>query len=426
MSLPVAQNARSPWRPSPLDSHLAAEAQRVASRLRADWLALLKALPADARSASGLARALRLGRVNCQRLVFALESADGPALLTRLPGVDGLTQLADAISTTFGDLPELAAARTATEHFARLCRAAGGSHARLIARLRLAELADGSAGPAGHTPDASKQRLFDAAAEVTGRSADLSVSIYAFRRIPGRDNMLERALIHGIFGARALPGGMPLVLFVGDTHSDLPAEGTPDPAQYAEQARQREAQALSTPGKSVVLSDFSTQPVPILTDRRTERTHLDLIDAPASRPVDIVTAIRTEHPYLDPQTGLSTLDAVWTLMNTPIRKLVFDVYLHRTLERTVRPAIDAQLWNPGLDLRPENRWVARLPEVPKLQLLGQGIERSASPLSPRHAAMTRQLFERLSWDPSDFFGVRCELTYPVWRAGYCVVLEPAE
>jgi hypothetical protein len=101
------------------------------------------------------------------------------------------------------------------------------------------------------------------------------------------------------------------------------------------------------------------------------------------------------------------------------------VWLHRDLERRVRPAIDAQLWYPNLSSPGGDRWVTRFPDPPRLQLLGEGLVHARSDAWPGHADLCRVVFDRVGWEPSEFVGFRCEVAYPVWRGGYCMSFRPA-
>jgi hypothetical protein len=228
--------------------------------------------------------------------------------------------------------------------------------------------------------------------------------------------MLERALAKGIIGSILTPGGLPMVLSSGDT------------VQGEEEARQvtllkGEAARGRTP--EAILKPFTTDPLPMVTSRGRGGTLFQVIDPKSAdaRPIDVVTALRARHPVMDPATGRPTLDAVWSLVNCPSRRLVLDVYLHADMERLYRPSVEALLWTASLDIGEDQKWVMRLPAQPRLQLLGRGIGNAASPLWPRHAELTRYFFEHIGWDEGDFIGFRCEVEYPVWRAGYCMGFE---
>lgn len=333
-------------------------------------------------------------------------------MLTRLPGVEGLRQFLEGLRRVETDEADISAAETAIEQFEKLIEELAGSQTRLAERLAL------SAGAAEHREvDAgleSREALFDAATRVTGRRCDVALSIYVFRPSPADPTILERALCKGMIGHHSVPGGMPMVLSSGDT---IAAETDEVRLLNDRDARGRTPEAMLKP--------FTTWPLPTVTARGGGDTLLQVIDPAGVQDgqlVDVVTAVRGSHQMRDPQTGKPTLDAVWSLCSCPSRRLILDVYLHRDMERDYRPNLECQLWNPGLDLG-DDRWVTRFPGKPKLELLGQGIASSACESYPRHAELTTYFFDRLGWNPDDYVGFRCEVTYPIWRSGYCMVFD---
>ena len=138
--------------------------------------------------------------------------------------------------------------------------------------------------------------------------------------------------------------------------------------------------------------------------------------------LDIVTALRSVHTLYDEQ-GNSILTDVWALVNVPCRYKVFDILLHRDLERTHRPSADAIMFMPGPLAPPRDHWVHSYPSQPKLELLGRGTSRMDLDAYPRQRELAEFLFERVGWDADEFVGFRVALPYPIWRAGYCMSFE---
>jgi hypothetical protein len=409
------------WTPRPLTTPEWGEAQRVAERLHTELSHLIALLPEHARGASGMARHLDVLRATCQRVVAALgEGPVGPLVLARLPGVDGLRQFLEGFRRSGADVGEIEAAESAVEAFERLITALGGSQTRLAERLQL------SAGPRGApetglaTP-AQREALFNTAVAITGRRCEVSLSIYAFRVAPDSPSVLERGLAKGQIGSVITPGGLPMVLSSGDT---VKAEDEVRRLSVLAPGDGRSAPEMRGRTPEAVLRPFSSDPLPMVTSRNRRGKLFQVIDpAAAGEPLDVVTALRARHPLIDPQTGKTTLDAVWSLVSCPTARLIFDVYLHEGLERSYRPSIDALLWTPDLNVADDDKWVMRLPSQPRLQLLGRGLAGAHSELYPRHAELTRYFFDHVGWDPEGFVGFRCEVEFPVWRAGYCMGFE---
>lgn len=410
----------------PLSEAEWADAERVASRLHTELRRLIAALPEHARHASGMARHINVLRATCQRVVSAVQDvAATPMVLTKLPGVEGLRQFLDGVKRAGVDEADVETSLSAVEALERLITAAGGSQTKLIERIEASggrAAAAGSAGGgenAGPATNAHREALYLSASAVTGRRCDVSLSVYAFRPSPENPAMLERALAKGLIGSVVTPGGLPMVLSSGDT-----LKGDEEVRKLrllgGEGARGRTPEAILRP--------FTTDPLPMITAGGKHSTLSQVVDPQASAmqgAIDVVTAVRGTHPLIDPDTKKPSLDAVWSLVTCPTAKLVFDVYLHASMERDYRPSIDALLWGPNLDVSEEQKWVIRVPAMaqPRLQMLGRGIGRAASEFYPRHAELTAYFFDHIGWDPDEFLGFRCEAVYPVWRAGYCMGFE---
>ena len=111
------------------------------------------------------------------------------------------------------------------------------------------------------------------------------------------------------------------------------------------------------------------------------------------------------------------------MITFPARRLIFDVYLHREIARRCIPSIEAHLWNSSAGQQGLWRWSTRFPRGPRLLLLGTGLGNAEAERIPGHAALTAHVFERAGWDPTEFVGYRCDVEYPIWRAGYCMLFD---
>ncbi len=395
-----------------------ARAERVAERLHADLRRLVGALPEHARGASGMSRQLSVLRATCQRVVSAVnEPSPSPLMLTRLPGIQGLEQFLEGIAQAEVDPADIENARASVQLFDQLIRELGGSQSKLAERL--SSVTRPQQQRTGEAQEQARQELFHAAARLVGRQCDVSLSVYAFRAAPDDATDIEWAMAKGSIGHVMWPGAMPMLLAAGETLAD------------SDSASERSVTLLDmgrargrTP--EAVMREFTTQPLPVVTSRGSGRTVLQIVDPKSvedGRPIDIVTAVRGRDPMFSPSTGKPTLDAVWTLVNAPSRHMVLDVYLHRDMERMYRPSLDVQMWNPGLNTPLEDRWATRFPGGPRLQLLGAGVEGAETDSYARHIEMTRALFSRVGWSAEEFVGFRCEVVFPIWRAGYCMDFE---
>lgn len=417
MLLPIRDNtaAARTWVARPLSADELGEAERVAARLSSEFRRIVSALPTHARHASGMARHLGVLRATCQRAVHAIQD-ESVQMLGKLPGVEGLKQLLEGFRRVGVDSADLGTAESAIESFERLIASTGGSQTRLIERLNLKAAPGGAAEEGGLGTVAQRRDLFQAAARVTGRRCQTSLSIYAFRQSPTDPAVLERGLAKGVIGSVIVPGGLPMVLSSGDTlktDDELDVRSIEGP------------QLLKGRTPEAILKPFTTDPLPMVTSHDRAGTLFQIIDPKSldgAGPVDVVTALRASAPMLGPG-GKPTLDAVWSLVSCPSERLVLDVYLHVEMERHFRPSLDALLWSASLDIAQAHKWALRLPSQPRLVLLGRGLSNSASELYARHKELSGYFFEHIGWDADEFIGFRCEVVYPVWRAGYCMAFE---
>jgi len=412
--MPSAPAAPRRVPPAPLGEDERNRALRVAERLHADLGRLVGGLPEHARAASGMSRYLGIVRNTCQRVVSALQDLDPTvATLAKLPGVKGLERFVEAARSRGVPGEDVDLAEVAVRQFDSLIADLAGSHAKLTARLGAGD----PSAPASRSRAAERARadLFAAAANVTGRSCDVAISMYIFRT---EHDAVLRALASGLIGATVLPGGMPVVLSAGDTLRWDEDESRRPRTLGAEQIKGRTSESLLTP--------FTTHPLPTVSGRGEPGSLLQVIDPSTldgPERFDVVTALQSDNPRIDPETGKPTFDEIWNLVNCPAKHLIFDVYVHREMDREFRPSIDAQLWYPNLGSPGGDRWISRFPDQPRLELLGPGIERAFTPTYPRSLELAAYFFDRLGLDPVEFVGYRCETSYPIWRAGYCMRFE---
>ena len=409
--LPVSE--LSP-RPPALDAEERALAERTALRLRSELVALLEALPPDARHASGLARFLGVDRTSCQRVVFlAARPFPGLEVYERLPGVRALRALEAAARASAppiepGVVDGLGAA---TKQLQETIASLGGSLSRLCRRIA-AEDAGRSRARASSEEGDARTRLFEAAREITGRGSECWVAVYVYRPSPTDPERLEILRANGLLGHSARRDAVPLVV-----HNFSSGK---EPQGRFENLDAEQGDASPT----IVLEDFTSNPPPLVTARQPEEFLVQSVDTPTggtSRPVDLMLATRASLPH--PASQTPPIEEVWALVNFPSRHLLLDVYLHPELARRSTPSLDSHLWGPDFAQQGGDRWRTRFSETPPLQLLGQGIRRSGPAAYPRLPELTRQLFERAGVDPEGYVGFRCDVEYPTWRAGYCITLD---
>lgn len=411
--------------PPPLTEADRAWAGQVGSRLRAEFAALVAALPAHERSAAGLERVLGTNRAIAHRLFSALATTDDVEVLTRIPGIEGLRKVTASARRKLGAAVTsvLVGTDSALNEFQELIRRTGGSHAKLIARLRaVGPSSFGPAEPASTPPGrrlSARRGLYDSVQSLCGRSIDVRTSISILRPSPDIPGDAEYAHTRAFIGYRAVPGGLPLVLGAWVTNVD---ESRKLDVDYRD-LDNRPIEGLTNAG---VLPEFCTSPLPMVASRDTTGRLVQIIDRTRVEPdaaIDAVTAYRLPSvgpvpSRLDPPIFLEAVTAT-----SPTEHLVADFYLHRSLLVGGTPSLNLYLGrgSGGCDLL--DRWHERIVGGPVLGLLGPGISNAHTSAWHRHAELTQHVFSRLGWNPLEFVGFRCEERWPLWYCDYVMTVD---
>jgi hypothetical protein len=419
---PLAQTRRTV---GPLSAAERETLLRALADLKRELRVLVGALPVPAQTASGMARLLGVERTTCQRVVAAISTTETtPDLVAQLPGVRGLATLIDAAAPRLPDALGPAAARSTLEAvrsavagFDETVRRLGGSQSRLIRRTRATGPHAASSRDAVAIDDA-RAELFKAAELVTGRSSDLWIAAHVFAPCPGRADLLRHTRAHGLVGHRAAPDAVPLTVHVFGDDLDAGDANAPEANRFRPLRRGR-ADAL--------LPEFSTDPAPLVRCKAPGEHIVQTIDADAAAAdaaVDLLFGLdgAISHPARRDQ----TFEEVWALVNFPVRRMVFDVYLHRDLARACLPALDHHLWRPDFASQVGERWQTRFARPPRLEVLPPGDDGPHTDAWPRHVELVGTLFDHVGGRATDFVGYRCDIPFPVWRTGYRITLDFGE
>jgi hypothetical protein len=407
----------------PLSSEEVQLADRATRRLHEQIRGFLSALPDEARNASGMARHLHVDRTTCQRLVFtASRPYSGLSTIDRLPGVRGLRQLVDAARKTkiAAIDPIVESLEAAIDRFDTSVRSIAPSQSSLIRRIAatpLTSISPTSVDADG--PRAARQRLFESAAELTGRYSESWVAVYVYAA--QSNQILDVARAHGLAGHVARPDAVPLT-FHNFTSKRSEQNNPNTPPQEFRSLKQCETTVGRSPDS--ILRQFSSDPLPVVNSRQPGEYLVQAIDTEPSatgQPVDLMLATRNTMPH--PASQPPGIEEVWAMINFPVRQMVFDVYLHRDLARQCIPSLDTHLWRPDFAAHVGDRWQTRFADGPRLEVLGQGIANAATPVYARHVELTEFLFDGMELDAGRFVGYRCTVQYPAWRTGYCMSFD---
>ena len=396
--------------------------ERALRQLHAQLQNFLASVPVEAQTPSGLSRHLGVERTTCHRAVAAASHPyTGLDLADQLPGSKGLRLLTEQGRVGNGvseDLKRSAQAlNCAIDEYDRATRVIAGSRTKLMRRIRATSATQSHDGRAEERRE-TREALATAAAKLTGRFSRLWFALHIYE--PGEDpKRVIQTRSNGLLGHFARDNAVPLTFHVFVTHDDETRVRTEHLDQFHPI---RPPKGDEPPG---LLTEFSTAPTPIVRTKQPGeflvQTFSDSPDQPRAESVDMVFGMvgGMAHPAL----SRSQLEEVWALVNFPANRLLFDVFLHRDLARAAIPALDVHLWRPDFASHSGERWQTRFATAPKLELIGSGLHRSQTDAWDRYTELLETLFTTRGIDPADYVGFRCDVPYPIWRAGYCMSFD---
>lgn len=418
--LPPRKQGRPPNVIRPLSPAEYVEAEQIGRRLHDELREALALVTSSTRGASAMSRNLDLDRATCQRLVAATsQRTAGPETLVQLPGVNGLRLFLQAIvAKGFAEShnERLASAAAAIDRFEQFLGDIGGSQ-RLL-RQRLEERVGPEIEFTRDRPEiASREALFNAAAQITGRRSRVSVTTSIIRPLPTDGRMTEAVRLRAILGHSWSNPAVPLE--IGQARAIAAAD-----AGASFSTLDATPAVGNTPGS--LLAPFCSQPLPKVIGRATAGRVTYVVDAAqsdGSTPIDVVMAHRAAAPDQHPATMRPAIGEVWAMQNLPAQHLVFDVFIHIDIARRCIPSLELHLLTPSEPTHLAARWSTRCPVHPRLEVLGPGLGATGTPAYPRYGELLEHVFTQIHWDPSEFVGYRCEVEYPVWRADYGMLFD---
>lgn len=405
-----------------------ARIREAGGRLRGEFLALFENVPVAVRRTRALSRHLNVDRNTCHRLLTALnQRADDEAtVIAKLPGVAGMRLIVDAIEAAGARKRDVRAASAAIEHFATLIDELGGSLSEVQRRCAVSSSAPAHS-PANADPGempgvsdmlAARRTMHAAASSLVGRRLDAHLSIMVLRPLPGNPKMLEHLGVNALIGhSQTRPDALPFALAYCFSGPDTWCSETGP--EYNDLSKRSTGQEL--------IPKFCSQPLPTVTVRRGSKGHHQQIfdTAGISEKQDIVAGCR-----LDPVAHVADHEVPVfnnvVRLRFPAERLVFDVYLHRSLAMSSVPTVGAYAVHPGLVDDLSKFWYERMPLDLRIEILGPSIRNARTDAWSRHQELTTYVFERLGWNGDEYVGYRVSLAYPIWGLFYYMTSDFAK
>ncbi len=112
------------------------------------------------------------------------------------------------------------------------------------------------------------------------------------------------------------------------------------------------------------------------------------------------------------------------MISAPVENLLFDLVIHKDCPFKAEPEINLfGMLQPNVNLATGRD---RLPIAGSKMQLGGRPPVMATPLVGEYAALTSQVYERCSWNPADFTGLRYQLEYPPFPSTVIMSLKLPE
>lgn len=371
-----------------------------------------------------MARALGVHRSTCQRVVTVCSGADDLEALAAAPGIAGLRQFIDAAAQAIGDAGAVDAARTAVDRYEEFVRRTARSQSALNRRIALT-IRPGAPAPDPHSAGSEQRRqlLFDLATHYVDAHAETRLHTIILQPSPHNGGTIETGIVNAYLGFVAGDSGLPLVhAAFHESASDGKAPsiiGLSDLNNAPAEGR--------TP--SAVLDDFSTRPLPVVSSRVAGGRLLQIIDpagARARQGMDVVTGFRISPAGTHPASHETPFLRQLCFTGVPVKRLVFDYLLHRSMARQSVPSLAVYRPNPALPFGVFDRWFDRIADAPPLQVLPSGCSAWATTAYPRYQELLSHTFDRLGWRDDDFVLHRCDVTYPLWNVEYAIMFDFSE
>lgn len=366
-----------------------------------------------------------MNRAVAYRLIAAISEEGDLELLTRAPGVEGLKMFAASSRERLGTPVQglLAGVEAAIADFQSLIRSSGGSHARLIARVRATT--DGLSDKKVNTPPGRREdvrrAMHDVVRALSGRKVLARMGVSVVRPNPNVPGQIEYAHARAFIGYQAVSGGLPLVVASWATRPEHEHRSLP-----ATEYQTLQGKPISEHDNSSLIEEFCTSPLPIVTTRDTTGNLVQVIDQSRGQPgtpIYATTAYRLPTVGPLPANDNPPIFLEVTSLTVPAERLVADLYVHHSIAGNCTPSVNLYLGRGSGGCDVIDRWHEQIDGAPVVGLLGRGLKNAHSSGWEMHASLSARVFELLGWNPNEYVGFRCDETWPLWNCDYVMTLD---
>ncbi|MFT3686900.1 MAG: hypothetical protein QM783_18595 [Phycisphaerales bacterium] len=367
-----------------------------------------------------LARAIDADVALSHRVLAGIRATGSASeRLKQWPGAEGVQAVATKLAAAAGKPALTGPLQLAVDAYARLIRTSGGTHSKLVRAVRDAESAAGtnpSATASATEQTTSRRALSQAAAQALGYNVQLCTFVTFIRPMPGRPELLEGCSAWGMIDIKSQ-----------DAAVCITSQNTQLRDNAASLVQEVQWRPLGEPldNRNGLLTEFCTQPTPICASDDGDGYIRQMVDPASLRRGSSVDVVLARHWSPDNNPQYLKGSPVWSQivrMRHPAQRLLFDVYLHKSLLGSTPPTIGAYFWHPALGDDPRRQWHDRLPGSPRIELLPSD-QAPTSPAWASQPALTSRLLELAAWPRHEFAGFRCDERFPLWSSAYYMTFE---
>lgn len=406
----------------PLSPEEQARVEELIPRVRGELSGVLTRIRSGRQSVLSLSKKIGIDRNVCQRVVSGLKPGVSDwEMLELLPGPEGLRLFAIAAAKEISGKEIRSILLGVVEQYATLVQELGGSQTKFLQRVRAThEVRRNSAVVRGELDNVkTRVKLREVATELLGYDVAYIPTLTVVRPIPDSPELVELLQASGLIGLRPMSGPVPVVSY-----------GWAMRAQSQDLAGEQKARPLTDdPNGMGLLDEFCSKPLPVcITEGGDGHARLMLDPGPRmlGRTFDFVTATHWS-PGVNPMH--EERERWWYQVFTarrPCKRVVFDVYLHRSMAAACMPSAAAFHWKPSMTGVLARHWEDRLPGRVVIEMLGRGTLAAASDGWPLHKRFTDRVFELAGWNADEFVGYRIDVQEPLWSASYFMSFDFSE
>jgi hypothetical protein len=378
------------------------DASAVLHGVRGALTELLAAVGANPANPQDVARQLKLDRNLAWKVSKIVQNPDPFATFQHLPGSSGIEILLGALKTGGADEAMIEAARSAVGAVDRLIEVHTGDKATLELMLTSMSREGRQAREEQH-----RKLLYRGASYLWGVQAKVLLKAGFIAPNPDKPELFDWAAVSGLVGFRRLRADVSWVI---GTRRYSKTDGTIESHQVLRAIDPVHDGLDQVP----LMGEFCSKPLPQLRSVLAPDGNLnyEVVQGPVGNTAAIncvvgtfarqIGSLRRDDGGLS-QEHLAAID-------TPVEGLLFDIFLHRSIELagSPEPTLHSRLHGPlGKDKRSGD---LHMPE--DVQGLGDGPPVVATSDFSEYSGVIRSVFERLEWDASEFRGYRLQMKYP--------------